>query len=115
MALAQHAYSRLQRIPGLWLGPEPQLSILVFRSKEGGDAANETIARIFNDDGEYFISTTVLEGRVTLRMALLATATSRALVDGFIDRLAVLVGELCIPGRAAVVGQATTQEVLSSR
>ncbi len=111
LALARHAHARLQRIPGLWVGPEPQLSILVFRCEEGGDAANETIARTFNDDGEYFISTTVLEGRVTLRMALLAPTTSRALVDRFIDRLAVLVDERFIIGRAAVADQATAQQL----
>jgi aromatic-L-amino-acid decarboxylase len=84
---------------GFEVGPEPDLSIVTFRWAPPGmplERANE-INRVIVDgmrrDGRVFISSTMLEDRFTLRMAILNFRTHRVTVDLGVRVLRQLVGD----------------------
>ena len=92
MLLARYAHRRLSELPDFWVGPEPDLSILVFRYKTASsideqNACNEILVQKLFRAGEHFVSTTIIDGRVTLRMAILQVHTHRGIVDRFIETL----------------------------
>jgi aromatic-L-amino-acid/L-tryptophan decarboxylase len=91
MLLAQYAYAKLKDIDNLWLGPPPQLSIIVFRYDSGDverdDEINQTLIDEITGEGEFFISTTELNNRLVLRLAILTTRTNRKNIDNFIAML----------------------------
>jgi aromatic-L-amino-acid/L-tryptophan decarboxylase len=72
---------------GFEVGPPPDLSIVTFRwATDGGDEArtdriNRAIVDGIRLDGRVFLSSTMLEGRFTLRMAVLAFRTHRRTID----------------------------------
>lgn len=59
---------------GFETGPEPELSVVTYRWP-GGDAFNESLVRAIHEDGRIFVSSTMLDGRFTLRMAALTFRT----------------------------------------
>ncbi|MDA8343906.1 MAG: pyridoxal-dependent decarboxylase [Thermaerobacter sp.] len=83
--LAQHAYRRLAAEPLLDLPWEPQLSIVALRVKaqdgERADALGRNVLERVNAGRRVFLSSTVVEGRFTLRLAILAHRSHRDRVD----------------------------------
>ena len=103
LLLARYAHRRLLEIPGLEVGPEPDLSIVVFRAApvpragpSETDERNDRLVRAIEEDGRAYLSTTRIGGRRFLRLAILASRTHRQQVDRAIDAI----GEKC----AEVVG-----------
>jgi aromatic-L-amino-acid decarboxylase len=98
MLLAQYAHDLLKKINNLWLGPAPQLSIIVFRyeseNKELNAEINQTLIDEITAEGEFYISTTELNGRAALRLAILTTRTNRESIDNFIAMLEKKIGIL---------------------
>jgi glutamate/tyrosine decarboxylase-like PLP-dependent enzyme len=86
LLLARYFYDEV-RAMGFEVGPEPDLSIATFRwAPEGMDveranAVNEALADAMRADGRVFLSTTMLDGRYTLRMAALSFRTHRRTID----------------------------------
>ncbi|HVR18473.1 MAG TPA: pyridoxal-dependent decarboxylase [Polyangiaceae bacterium] len=76
--LAAHAYRELSRDDRLELLDEPQLTTLVFRPRHGD--ANALLEAV-NASGRAFLSSTVLDGKVTVRMCILGFRTERRHVD----------------------------------
>lgn len=76
--LARYFYEKVQTINGIEVGPTPELSVVTFRCvPESGDA-NDFNRRLVNEiqrDGRVFLSSTVLDGRFTLRLAVLSFRT----------------------------------------
>ena len=72
---------------GYEVGPEPDLSIVTYRwappgaTLERANALNQDIVDGSRRDGRVFLSSTMLDGRFTLRMAALAFRTHRATID----------------------------------
>jgi aromatic-L-amino-acid/L-tryptophan decarboxylase len=72
---------------GFEVGPEPDLSIVTFRwvppgaSLEEANAFNGRIVERVLRDGRIFISSTMLDGRFTLRCAVLGFRTHRRTID----------------------------------
>lgn len=72
---------------GFEVGPEPDLSIVTFRwapagvSDERADAMNAEIVDRMRADGRVFLSSTLLDGRYTLRMVALSFRTHRRTID----------------------------------
>jgi aromatic-L-amino-acid decarboxylase len=72
---------------GFEVGPPPDLSIVTFRCSPPGadpertDRLNGAIVEGVRRDGRVFISSTTLDGRFTLRMAVLAFRTHRRTID----------------------------------
>jgi glutamate/tyrosine decarboxylase-like PLP-dependent enzyme len=75
MLLARYFHERLSERPGFEVGPYPDLSVVVFRAiPKTGDADdfNRRLVEAVHRDGRIFLSSTVLEGRFTLRLAVCA-------------------------------------------
>ncbi|MGI9295858.1 MAG: pyridoxal phosphate-dependent decarboxylase family protein [Pseudomonadales bacterium] len=84
LLLAEYFYSRIRELDGFVTGPHPDLSIVTFRYRpKTGDADefNRKLALALRDDGRVFLSTTTLDGKFILRMAVLAYNTHMDAVD----------------------------------
>jgi aromatic-L-amino-acid decarboxylase len=86
LLLARYFYREVRTL-GFEVGPEPDLSIVTFRwapagaSLERVNQMNQAIVDGVRRDGRVFLSSTMLDGRFTLRLAVLAFRTHRAIVD----------------------------------
>ncbi len=86
LLLARYFHDRIQRA-GYEVGPAPDLSVVTYRwvppgaSLERTNAVNQAIVEGSRRDGRVFLSSTMLEGRFTLRMASLSFRTHRRTID----------------------------------
>jgi aromatic-L-amino-acid/L-tryptophan decarboxylase len=86
LLLTRYFYEEIQAL-GFEVGPEPDLSIVTFRWAPAGasvERANELNQRIVDGarkDGRVFFSSTMLDGRYTIRMAALGFRTHRRTID----------------------------------
>src|SRR5205085_11545778 len=86
LLLARYFYEEIQRL-GFEAGPPPELSIVTYRwaptgvSPEHADRMNQAIVDGMRRDGRIFLSSTMLAGRFTLRLAVLAFRTHRRTID----------------------------------
>jgi aromatic-L-amino-acid/L-tryptophan decarboxylase len=90
LLLSRHAYDQLRDLPGLELGPEPQLSVFPFRLRpESGDvdARNLALVEELGREGRFLLTGTRLRGEFWLRLALLSSRTHRAEVDEVVARI----------------------------
>jgi len=74
LILAQYFYEECGKIPGIKLGPSPDLSVVTFRFCPGSadaDTASRALIDAINRDGRVFMTTTTIAGRFTIRMAIL--------------------------------------------
>jgi aromatic-L-amino-acid/L-tryptophan decarboxylase len=78
--LARWATEQLEEDESVEVVSRPDLSILTFRVA-GDDAAQDAALAVINSDGHVRLSSTVIEGRVTLRLAILSHRTTRATVE----------------------------------
>ena len=85
--LAAHAHRELSQVSQLEMLEEPELSIVTFRMRAGDDASRETLRRV-NATGRVFCSSTMLDGRVTIRACVLSARTRRRHVDTLIEVVA---------------------------
>ena len=92
--LAEDAAARLGELPGLELITEPELSVVAFRSTEG-DAATASIQRALNDSGRIHVSSTTINDRLWIRLALLSQRTTAAIVDEALDLIKAATGRTC--------------------
>ncbi len=84
LLLAEYFYERIREIDGFVAGPPPDLSIVAFRYRPTRGDANDFNRRLFEairDDGRIFLSTTTLDGKFTLRLAILSYHTHRRDID----------------------------------
>jgi glutamate/tyrosine decarboxylase-like PLP-dependent enzyme len=83
LALAKYFYEQVQQL-GFESDIEPELSVVTYRwpaGKGGTDEFNRQILEGVVADGRVFISSTVLDGKYTLRFACLAFRTHLKTVD----------------------------------
>lgn len=92
MLLARYAWQRLSELPEIEMGPEPDLSVVVFRwvgvaGDEAADidALNARLIDALQSDGRTLLSSTQLDGKFVLRMVPLSNRTHRAEVDRAIE------------------------------
>ncbi len=71
LLLARWAWQELARSEQFEVGPEPDLSVVTFRLK-GTDDANRRLLEAVHRDGRVFFSSTVIDGRFTLRLAIVS-------------------------------------------
>ncbi len=82
--LARYFYERLRQLPGFEVGPYPDLSVVTYRfipSRGDADAFNERLLQAVQMDGRVFISGTRLNGKMTLRLAVLSFRTHLEDID----------------------------------
>jgi aromatic-L-amino-acid/L-tryptophan decarboxylase len=86
LLLARYFRERVGRL-GFETGPEPDLSIVTFRwvppgaTLEGANRLNQAIVDGIRRDGRVFLTSTMLDGRFTIRLAVLNFRTHRAAID----------------------------------
>jgi aromatic-L-amino-acid decarboxylase len=96
LLLAKYLYEEVRKL-GFESDLEPELSVVTYRwpaGKGGTDDLNKRLLESVVDDGRIFISSTVLNGKYTLRFACLAFRTHIAQVDTLLSILAAKVKEL---------------------
>lgn len=92
LLLARYFYQEIQAL-GFEVGPPPDLSVVTFRwvppgiGLEEANRINKTIVDGLRKDGRIFLSSTLLDGRFTIRMAALAVRTHRRTMDLAIQML----------------------------
>jgi len=95
--LARYFYEQLDISPGWEMGPYPELSVVTFRFvPEQGDADvfNERLIEAVRADGKVFISSTLINERFVLRLAVLHFRTHLDRVDYVLRLLNRLVLEI---------------------
>lgn len=86
LLLARHFREAMVERGVFEVGPEPDLSVVTFRLP-GSDERNQRLVADLHADGRIFLSSTVLEGRFTLRMAAVCHRTHEADVNTMLDVL----------------------------
>lgn len=88
--LARYAYERLCELDGFEMGPYPDLSVFAFRClPERGDANafNRELAEELRRDGSVLLSTTAIDGKFMIRVAILSFRTHKDDVDLALDKI----------------------------
>jgi len=88
--LARYFYDELKKIDGFEMGPYPDLSVVTYRYiPKSGDvnAFNKKLVSEVQKEGKVFISSTMLNGNFTLRLAVLAFRTHLETVDTLLNQL----------------------------
>ena len=84
LLLARYFYQKIKKINGFEVGPEPELSVVTYRyipKKEDPNKFNEELVKLIHSDGRVFISSTMINGKFTLRMAILSFRTHLKTID----------------------------------
>jgi glutamate/tyrosine decarboxylase-like PLP-dependent enzyme len=86
LLLARYFYREVQAL-GFAVGPEPELSVVTYRwapagmSLQRANALNQAIVDGSRKDGRVFLSSTMLDGAFTLRLAAVTHRTHRRTID----------------------------------
>lgn len=81
--LAQYAFHRLNEL-GFETGPFPDLSVFIFRyipANGDADAFNHALIHYVQEDGRVFLSSTTIDGKFWIRMAVLSFRTHLEEID----------------------------------
>lgn len=95
--LARYFHEQLEALPGWETGPYPELSVATFRyvpEHGDADAFNRRLLKAVHEDGKLFISSTLIEGRFVLRLAVLHFRSHLEQVDYLLQLLQRLVVEI---------------------
>jgi glutamate/tyrosine decarboxylase-like PLP-dependent enzyme len=90
MLLARYFHERLSERSGFEVGPYPDLSVVIFRyrPKSGDmDDFNRKLVEAIHRDGTVFLSSTILDGRFTLRCAVVSFRVHVDTIDRTLDIL----------------------------
>ena len=90
LLLTRYAWKRLQSTPGFEVGPEPELSIFVFRyTGVGGDVDefNRRLVEALRRDGTIFLTSTLIDNVYMLRLCILSYRTHIDTIDLAVDVL----------------------------
>ncbi len=86
LLLAQYFHAEVAKIPGIEVGPEPDLSIVTFQfnpdpGSGSSDAAGKSLLEAIHKDSRVFLTSTTIAEKFTLRMAILTYNTHLEDVD----------------------------------
>lgn len=88
--LCRYFYQKLSEIENMETGPYPDLSVMIYRYLPENEDANEFNKKLLEAvvrDGRVFLSSTMLDGKYYLRLAVLAFRTHKQTIDLCIDVL----------------------------
>ena len=89
LLLAKYFHSEVKKL-GFEVGPEPELSVCTYRwipKKGDANQFNKKLLEAVVEDGRVFISSTMLDGEFTLRLACLAFRTHLKQIDTLLQVL----------------------------
>jgi aromatic-L-amino-acid decarboxylase len=121
LLLARYFHEMLLLEDGFEVGPPPDLSIVTFRylpRRGDPDAFNRKLADAVQRDGRVFISSTMIDGRFTLRLAILSLRTHLETIDLAIEILREKARQLerdGQPTRRTVTDEGQTMPMSDSR
>ena len=95
--LTRYFYDKIRETPGFEVGPPPDLSVAIYRylpRRGDPDAFNRRLAEEIQKDGRVFITSTVVDGALVLRAAIVSFRTHLEEVDLTIDVLTEKAREL---------------------
>ena len=84
LQLAKYFYQQIKDTKGFETGPEPELSVVTFRyvpKKGNANKFNELLIKEIHKDGRVFLTSTIIDGKFTFRLALLAFRTHLETID----------------------------------
>ena len=87
--LCQYFYLKIKEL-GFDVGPEPELSVCIYRFTGGVKDANEfnqQLIKAVQDDGRIYISSTTIDGVFWLRLAVLVFRTHLQTIENLLDIL----------------------------
>jgi glutamate/tyrosine decarboxylase-like PLP-dependent enzyme len=87
LILAELAHRRLLAIPGLEVGPAPQLSCAAFRVRGEGDEATKRLHASVLGRGRVYLSSTRLWGKLYLRICVLCFRSHREEVETALEEI----------------------------
>ena len=90
LLLARHFHRRIRLEEGFEVGPPPDLSIVTFRylpRRGDPDAFNRRLIEAVQRDGRVFLSSTKIDGKFTLRVAILSLHTHLETIELVIEIL----------------------------
>lgn len=99
--LARYFYEQIQKIDGFEVGPYPDLSIVTYRylPKRGdADVFNHRLTQAIQQDGRIFISSTRVDGKRVLRVAISCFRTHLDDIDETLDILSRKAKQLAANG-----------------
>ncbi|HZD79226.1 MAG TPA: aminotransferase class V-fold PLP-dependent enzyme [Actinomycetota bacterium] len=79
--LSELLYEELKADPRLELPWSPDLTVVPFRLRDGDDAANRRLLETVNASKRVFLSSTVIDGRFTIRACILSHRTHRDRIE----------------------------------
>ncbi len=79
--LTELLYEELKADPNLELPWAPDLTVVPFRLRDGDDAANRRLLEAINGSRRVFLSSTVIDGRFTIRACILSHRTHRDRIE----------------------------------
>ncbi len=88
--LARYFYNKVREIPGIEVGPFPDLSVVIFRyvpAKGDADAFNKMLVNAIQKDGRVFLSSTIVNSKFTLRLAVLSFRSHLSIIDKTLEIL----------------------------
>jgi glutamate/tyrosine decarboxylase-like PLP-dependent enzyme len=97
LLLTQYFYEQAQEIDGIEIGIKPELSVLIFRyvpETGNADQFNKKLIEAFQRDGRVFLSSTNVNGRFYIRLAVLSFRTHIDTIDQTIEILKEKIGEI---------------------
>lgn len=84
LLLTRYFYKKIQKIEGIEVGPKPELSVMFFRYIPDGiepNKFNEKLVEEIHQDGRIFLSSTRINGKFYLRLAVLNFRTHQSEID----------------------------------
>jgi aromatic-L-amino-acid decarboxylase len=94
LELARRVYDALIQIDELEVPWEPDLSIVAFRPRSGGNEAAQQLLEAINASRRIFLSSTTIEDKMFLRVCVLSHRTDMHRIDEAIDVIAKAVSNL---------------------
>ena len=99
--LARYFHQKIQSIDGFEVGPTPDLSVVTYRylpPRGDVDAFNEMLTKKIQQDGRIFISSTRIDGKFILRVAISSFRTHLSDIDEALNVLKWTAKELAEEG-----------------
>lgn len=97
LLLTRYFYAEIQKVKGFEAGPEPELSVALFRyipKNEDANTFNQKLIRAIQKDGRIFLSSTSIHGVFWIRVAVVSFRTHIEQIDLLLKILNEKVKEL---------------------
>lgn len=99
LSLAQYFYKEIKKVKGFEVGPEPELSVAIFRfvpSEGNADSFNKKLIQAIQKDGRIFLSSTNINDVFWIRIAVVSFRTHLVHIELLLDIIKESIREISI-------------------